>query len=222
MKNPREFILDTFQNRYTCKGYDPERRVSDEDFMTIMEAARLSPSSMGYEPWKFILLNNKEIKEKIRPHSWGAQAAIDGASHLVIILARTNKHMKYDSDYLKYITEEVQGFEEDMARARTEKFKTFQESDFKLFESERALFDWTCKQTYIPLANMLTAAAILGVDSTPIEGFDKEKVAEVLTQEGIYDSEDFSISSMIAFGYTNRDHRPKTRRKMEEVFEIIE
>lgn len=222
MKNPQKYILEIFENRYTCKGYDPEKKVSDEDFRTIMEVARLSPSSMGYEPWKFILLNNKEIKEKIRPYSWGAEAAIDGASHLVLILARSNKHMIYDSEYIKYITEEVQDFPEDLGKARSEKFKSFQENDFKLLESERALFDWTCKQTYIPLANMLTTAAILGVDSTSIEGFDKGKVGEILVEEGVYDPEDFSISSMIAFGYTNRDHRPKTRRTMEEVFEIID
>lgn len=222
MKNPQKFIVETFQNRYTCKGYDPDKKVSDDDFMTIIEAARLSPSSMGYEPWKFILLENKEIKEKIRPYAWGAEASIAGASHLVLILARTNKHMKYDSDYIRYITGEVQAFPEELGNARTEKFKTFQKNDFKLLESERALFDWTCKQTYIPLANMLTAAAILGVDSTPIEGFDKAKVGEVLVAEGVYNPEDFNISLMIAFGYTNREHRPKTRRKLEEVFEVIE
>ena len=66
-KQMRELILTTFNSRYTCKGYDPEKKVSDEDFNVIMEAARLSPSSMGLEPWKFILLNNKGIKERIKP-----------------------------------------------------------------------------------------------------------------------------------------------------------
>lgn len=222
MEDKNKFIVDVFKNRYTCKGYDPERKVSDKDFKTIMEVARLSPSSLGYEPWKFILLNNKEIKEKIRPYAWGAQVSIDGASHLVLILARKNKHMKYDADYIRYITEEVQKFPEDIGEQRMEKYKDFQENDFNLLESERALFDWTCKQTYIPLANMLTTAAILGIDSTPIEGFHKEKVEEVLIKEGVYDSEDFGLSTMIAFGYTNREHRPKTRRSMEEVFEIVD
>ncbi len=222
MKDIRNFILDTFENRYTCKGYDREKRVSDEDFMLIMEAARLSPSSMGYEPWKFILLNNEVIKEKIYPYAWGAQNALDGASHFVIILARNNKHMKNDSSYIDYITRDVQGFSEDMIKARKEKFKGFQENDFKLLESERALFDWTCKQTYIPLTNMLTVAAMLSVDSTPIEGFNREKVEEVLVKEGVYDPEHFGLSCMIAFGYTNISHRPKTRRKMNEVFEKID
>ncbi|WP_089612101.1 NAD(P)H-dependent oxidoreductase [Dehalobacterium formicoaceticum] len=222
MQEARKFILETFQNRYTCKGYDPEKRVADEDFMVIMEAGRLSPSSMGYEPWKFVLLNNQAIKEKIRPYSWGAEKSIDGASHFVLILARSNQDMRYDSEYIQYITKEIQQFPDDQIPARTEKFKNFQEKDFKLMESERALFDWTCKQTYIPFTNMLTAAAILGVDSTPIEGFDREEVEEILIKEGVYDPEHFRLSCMIAFGYKNRDHRPKTRRRMEEVLEVFD
>ncbi len=222
MSEKNEFVLNLFQNRYSCKGYDPEKRVSDEDFMTIMEAGRLSPSSMGYEPWAFVLLNNQAIKEKIRPYAWGAQKALDGASHFVIILARSNEDMRYDSEYLHYITTEIQRFPDDMIEERREKFRGFQERDFKLFESERALFDWTCKQTYIPMANMLTAAAILGVDSTPIEGFEQAKIEEILVAEGVYDPKHFGVASMIAFGYTNRDHRPKRRRPMAEVLKIVD
>jgi len=69
---------------------------------------------------------------------------------------------------------------------------------------------------------MLTAAAILGIDSTPIEGFNKEKVEEILISEGVYDPEHFRLSCMLAFDYTNLDHRPKTRRKMEEVWQVVD
>lgn len=222
MKEKREFILETFHNRYTCKGYDPNKKVSDEDFMTIMEAGRLSPSSMGYEPWQFILLNNEKIKKKIYPHCWGAQSALDGASHFIIILARSPEDMKYDSKYIQYITKEIQGFPDELIVSRSKKFKDFQKNDFKLLENDRALFDWTCKQTYIPFTNMLTSAAILNVDSTPIEGFNREKVEEILIEEGVFDPKHFGVSCMIAFGYKNREHRPKTRRKMEEVLKIVD
>lgn len=218
----REFILNTFKNRYTCKGYDPEKKVSQEDFKVIMEAARLSPSSMGLEPWKFILLNNPDIKEKIKPFSWGAEVSLEGASHFVLILARKPQDMKVDSDYVEYIMNDVQHFTDDLREIRKNKLKSFQETDLKISENDRAFFDWACKQTYIPLANMLTAAAMLGVDSTPMEGFNTEKVEAVLIQEGILDPEHFGLSCMIAFGYKNRDHRPKTRRCMEEVFQTID
>lgn len=222
MEDVRSFILDTFNNRYTCKEYDPDRRVSDDDFKLIMEAARLSPSSMGFEPWKFILLNNKDIKDKIYQQAWGAQKALEGASHFVLILARKDEDMKHDSRYIDYIMRDVQKFDDVMIKQRKDKYKSFREDDFKLNESERTIFDWTCKQTYIALANMLTTAAMLGIDSTPIEGFHKEKTEAILIKEGIYDPKHFGLSCMIAFGYTNRNHRPKTRRKIEEIFEVVE
>jgi nitroreductase len=214
-------LLDTFNNRYTCKGYDPEKKVSDEDFNVIMEVARLSPSSMGLEPWKFVLINNREIREKIKPHAWGAEVSLDGASHFVLILARKPVDLQYDAEYVEYIMNDIQHFEDDLRRARKQKLKSFQNDDLKIAGNEKAFFDWACKQTYIPLANMLTAAAMLGVDSTPMEGFNTENVETILIKEGILDPIHFGLSCMIAFGYKNREHRPKTRRAMKEVLETV-
>lgn len=217
-----EKIEELFNSRYTCKGYDPEMKVSDRDFHTIMEAARLSPSSMGFEPWKFVLLNNQQVKDEIYPFSWGAQAALDGASHFVLLLARVPEDMKPGSKYLAYIQEEIQHYPAENMADRRARFERFIEEDFKLSESDRAFADWIASQSYIPLANMLTTAAALGVDSTPIEGFNREKVHEVLVRHGVYNPEHFRIVSMIAFGYSNRNHRPKTRRPLDEVLEVFE
>lgn len=219
MKDINKSIIKLMEDRYTCKGYDPEKKVSDEDFQTIMEVARLSPSSMGYEPWKFIRLKNKDIIEELKPICWGAENAFNGASHIILMLARTPKHMKYDSEYLKYIMEDVQKFPKDILEQRRSNAIKFQTTDFDLLGSERAMQDWTMKQIYIPLTAMLLTAAALGIDSTPIEGFHQEKANEILVKNNVYNGEDFRIANMVAFGYTNRDHRPKTRRKMEEVFE---
>ncbi|SHF05882.1 NAD(P)H-dependent oxidoreductase [Alkalibacter saccharofermentans] len=218
----RKFIINLYQNRYTCKGFDPEKRVSDEDFNAIIEAGRLAPSSMGFEPWKFVLINNEDVKEKIKPHAWGGEKSLEGASHFLVILTRSPKDLRYDSDYIEYIQKDIQGFSDELREPRKIKYKNFQIEDFKLFESDRALFDWACKNTYIALANMLTAAAVLGVDSTPIEGFHRDNLERVLIEERIIDPEHFGLCCMVAFGYTNREHRPKTRRKVEEVLEIIE
>ncbi|MCK9443188.1 MAG: NAD(P)H-dependent oxidoreductase [Tissierellaceae bacterium] len=221
MENVNDYIVDVFKKRYTCKGYDPEKKVSDKDFNTIMEIARLSPSSMGFEPWKFVLLRNKKVLDEIRPIAWGAQAAIDGASHIVLILSRNPKDMEPGSEYLEYIQNEIQNYPPEELAKRKERYKSFQKSDFDL-NTERTLFDWISKQSYIPLANMLTVAAMLGIDSTPMEGFDREKLHEIFSKNGVYDPEHFKISTLIAFGYTNRTHREKTRRPMEEVFEVFE
>lgn len=97
-------------------------------------------------------------------------------------------------------------------------YSNFQTNDFKLIDSDRAMFDWASKQTYIALANMMTTAAMLGVDSCPIEGFNIEKVEEILSEEGILDKEHFGVSVMVGFGYRDEQpHREKTRQPMEDI-----
>ena len=222
MNSKNDYLMEIFKERYTCKGYDPKKEVSDEDFNTIMEVARISPSSNGFEPWKFIRLKNREIIEELRPHAWGAINAFNGASHIVLILAKTEKEVRPGSDYLERIYTEIQEYPEELLNQRREKYDQFYYKDFNLGESERAAFDWTSKQCYIPLANMLTAAAVLGIDSTPIEGFHQEKVHEILTKHKVYDPKEYKIAIMIAFGYTNKDHREKKRRSESEVWETVE
>lgn len=211
------FIEELFQNRYTCKGYDPERTVSDRDFATILEAGRLSPSSMGFEPWHFVRLQDKETITQITPYTWGAQAQFAGCSHILLLLGRQPAQLRPGSDYLRHIHFDVQGFPEEMWDQRMKKVQVFQDHDQQM-DSERAVRDWIGKQVYIAMANMLTAAAMLGVDSTPIEGFESAEVNQVLIDRGVFDPKVFRLTAMMCFGYSNRDHRHKTRRPISEVF----
>ena len=84
----REQMLQVFENRCSTRYYDPNKKISQEDFAAILEFARLSPSSVGSEPWKFLVIQNKALREKIKPFSWGMQLQLDDCSHLVIILAK--------------------------------------------------------------------------------------------------------------------------------------
>ena len=68
----RKKIIEVFNRRYATKKFDPNRKISEEDWSTIMESARLSPSSFGYEPWKFLLIQNQKIKEDLKKIAWGA------------------------------------------------------------------------------------------------------------------------------------------------------
>lgn len=94
-------MLEIFNRRYACKKYDKAKVVSDEDFMAIIEAGRLSPSSFGLEPWKFILVKNKEMLNDMREFAWGAINSLNGASHIVMVLAR--KGVTGDSEYFDRI-----------------------------------------------------------------------------------------------------------------------
>ncbi len=84
----RQQALDIFRRRVSTRYYDPAHKISAEDFAAILDFGRLSPSSVGSEPWKFLVIQNQELREKIKPVAWGMQATIAEASHLVILLAK--------------------------------------------------------------------------------------------------------------------------------------
>ena len=220
MKSKNQEIIDVFNYRYACKKFDKNRKVSDEDFNTIMESARLSPSSFGLEPWKFLLLKNEKMKEDFREFAWGAINSINGASHIVIVLAR--KGVTADSKHMEHMLEDVKKVPEEMKSVIKEKFGGFQEKHFKLLESERSLFDWASKQTYIVLGNMMTTAAYLGIERCAIEGFEREEDANYLSDRGILDFNEYGLSYMVSFGYRDEEQPVKTRQNLSEVFEIIE
>jgi nitroreductase len=215
MEKVRQTVLDTFLFRHACKKFDASKVISNEDFAVILEAGRLSPSSFGFEPWRFLVVQNPALKEKLRPVCWGAQNCFDGASHFIILLARKRIDTIYDSGYIRRIMTKVQLLPPDKLAQRQEKYENFQKNDFKLLDSDRALFDWACKQTYIALANMLTAAALLRIDSCPVEGFIQDAAEKVLEDEGVLDTRHFGVSVMAGFGYRAAQPRAKTRQPLE-------
>lgn len=217
MKTMNQVLLDAFHYRYACKQFDPKKAVSDEDFETILTAGWLSPSSFGLEPWHIIVLQDRQIKDKLASIAWGARNSLAGASHFIILLARKKADTLYNSAYVTHMLKDVQHLPEDRMALRREAYRNFQENDLRLLESDRAIFDWACKQTYIVLANMLTAAALLGVDSCPIEGFDQQAVDALLSNEGVIDPQHFGVCVMAGFGYRMEEPRQKTRRQPTDV-----
>lgn len=215
-------ILDAFQFRYACKAFDPEMKISEEDFGTIIESARLSPSSFGFEPWKFLVIQNMDIREKLKAVAWGAQGQFPTASHVVVILSRKAVDTKAGSEYINGVMRDVQKLPEEIQEMKGNFFKNFQQKDFDLTD-ERKLFDWAGKQAYIALANMMTSAALLQIDSCPMEGFDREKFEDILAQEGLLDKEHFGVSVMAAFGYRAKDAVvfPKTRGAAENIIQWV-
>ncbi|PHB27629.1 NAD(P)H-dependent oxidoreductase [Bacillus pseudomycoides] len=222
MEHTKEEILKAYQFRHACKEFDVNKKVSDKDFHFILETGRLSPSSFGFEPWKFVVIQNQDIRNKLLPVAWGVQKQLPTASHFVVILARKKEDMIYDSSYISNFMKNIQQLPEEVVTMKLGFYKAFQETDFQLFESDRAMFDWASKQTYIALGNMMTAAAQIGIDSCPIEGFHQEKVEAILKEEGIVSGDTFGVSVLVAFGYRAEEpKRDKTRQTMDMVVEWI-
>lgn len=218
----KDEILNAFHFRHATKEFDPSKKISDDDFHFILETGRLSPSSFGFEPWRFVVVQNPDLREKIKNTAWGAFGKLPAASHFVILLARTKLDTKYDSDYLKNHFKHIKHMPEEQMAKYLERVEEFQKVDFNLLDGDRPLYDWASKQTYIALANMMTAAAQIGIDSCPIEGFNMEKMNALLDEEGLLEEGHFRISVMVAFGYRAKDPNPKTRRPYEDIVKWIE
>ena len=217
-------ILEAFQFRHATKVFDPERKVSESDFETILEAARLSPTSFGTEPFQLLIIQNPEKRELFRDFTWGANGAFNGtagqlgtASHFVILLAHTGATMKAGSDYLKKHNAEVKQFPPEVQEGIAAAYKKFQEEDFHI-KDDRQITDWSARQAYIVLGNMLTTAALMGIDSCPIEGFEIDKTSAVLEEHFGIDPKVHKPAVMAAFGYRGDGPIfPKTRREIEDV-----
>ncbi|MCX2778531.1 NAD(P)H-dependent oxidoreductase [Microbulbifer thermotolerans] len=217
-------IINAFNFRHACKVFDPQRKISDDEFNTILEAARLSPSSFGFEPWQILVVQSPEKRELFRDFAWGANGATNGtagqlgtASHFVIFLAHTDATMHHHSDYLQKHMREVKKLPEEVIGFINQAYEKFQTHDFGV-EGKRQVADWSARQVYIALGNMMTAAALLGIDSCPIEGFEMAKTVEVLQEHFGIDPERYQPAVMVAFGY--RAGEPpfaKTRRPMDQV-----
>lgn len=211
-------FIDAMKFRFANKEFECEKKISDEDFKTILDMGRLSPSSFGFEPWKFVVVQNPTLRSKLQAFTWGAQGQLPTASHFVLILARKASQMRHDSEYITHILKDIKGLPEDVQELYKDFFANFQKNDFKLLGNDRALFDWSCKQTYIALSNMLTGAAFMGIDSCAIEGFDIDKTNEFLKNDLNIDTQEFGISVMAAFGYRkNEPSREKSRQDLDDI-----
>lgn len=221
MKERKEEILKAHVYRRAIKEFEPDKKILEADFDFILEVGRRSPSSFGWEPWKFVVVQNMELREKLMEPSWGAQKQLASASHFVLLLARKGDEMRVGSDYLKNKSQKIDQLPAEVEEMKLGFFKGFMENEFDLTD-DRKIFDWACKQVYLPFANMMTAAAQIGIDSCPMEGFDRAKIEAILAAEGVVDTNKLGVAAMLAFGYKKEDSPyPQSRFPMEEVVEWV-
>lgn len=197
--------------RHACKIFDETKKISNEDINYILEAGRRSPSSFGQEPWKFLVITNDELKAKLRPYCWD-QVQITSCSHLVVILAAISSVKADSSEVLRKFNR--RGLPQDMVDAYIKKYSNHLNDTLS---SDEKTFAWTSKQTYIAMANMMTAGAIKGIDSCPIEGFERNNVEKVLN----LDTKKYQVSVMIPFGYRVKEQSKQLRDSLESIVEYI-
>lgn len=197
--------------RHACKIFDTSKKIAESDMRFILEAGRKSPSSFGMEAWKFLVITNDALKEKLKPFCWN-QIQITSCSHLVVVLAGIES-LKPEFGIVKSRFQR-----REMPQEKLDFYLDLYAKHLaKTLSSDENIYAWSARQTYIAAANMMSAAAMIGIDSCPIEGFEKEKVEEVL---GL-DIKKYQLSMLLPFGYRLNEQSTQLRLPFEEVVEFI-
>lgn len=177
---PMESIIKALSWREATKQFDKEKKLTQEQLHTILEAARLSPSSYGLQPWSFVVVSDPALRARLSEASWN-QPQITDASHLIVFTA------KMPGDAL------VDAYISDIAATRgvdAESFAGFAQTMKGTIANmdEAARLAWAQKQVYLALGVVITTAATLGIDACPMEGFDAQKYNEILglTERGLH------------------------------------
>ena len=166
-------VLSALNWRYAVKKFDATRKIPADTWALLEESLRLSPSSYGLQPWKFIVVNTPSIREQLLPHSWGQKQIVD-ASHLVV-LAVKQPVTPADGERLVEYTTTARG----LPAGALDAYKGMVVGSLSRTPDD-AKDVWMSRQVFIALGVLLTTAAMLHVDACPMEGFVPEKYDEIL------------------------------------------
>lgn len=165
-------MLDKLNWRYATKKMDPSKKVPEDRVEKILDAIRLAPTSSGTQPFEVFVITNADLRARIRPVAWD-QAQITEGSHLLVFAAWDN----YTADRIDAVVGQME--DERGANPLLTQYYDNLKSAY-LPRAAQTNFEHAARQAYIALGFALAAAAELEVDSTPMEGFDPEKVDEIL------------------------------------------
>jgi len=205
-----ESILEQLNWRYAVKKFDAVRKVSEADWAILEESLALAPSSYGIQPYKFIVVTDPETREKLKPAAYG-QTQITDASHLIVVAYKKTLN---DAD--------IEEFVDRIVAVRAQERETLAQYETEMKGAAKRAVDggyietWNSRQAYIALGFLLETAAMLGIDATPMEGFDPAQFNEIL---GLTD---YSAVVLAAVGYRDSENDwlaplPKVRKPNDEL-----
>ena len=167
-------LLDSLNWRIATKKFDPARKIAPDIWKTLEEALVLSPSSFGLQPWKFVVVTDPAVRQKLRPVAWN-QPQITDASHLVVFCVRKDLSAKDVEHYVQSIAK-IRG----VAVDSLDSYKKMMQGSVESAAKGSYLNEWSSRQVYIALGTFLTSCAVLGVDACPMEGFQPEEFDKIL------------------------------------------
>ena len=167
-------LIECLTWRYATKQFDPAKKIPADVWEAIEDALVLSPSSYGLQPWQFFVVTDPSVKATLRPHSWD-QPQVTDCSHHVVFAARNVIDEAFVDKYIARIAE-VRGVTPESLAF----YKDMMASDILNGPRSKWATKWAARQVYIALGNFMTSAALLGVDTCPMEGMDPAKYDEIL------------------------------------------
>lgn len=208
-------LLEALNWRYATKQFDPDRRIDEATWDALEQSMVLAPSSYGLQPWKFVVVTDPAKKEELVAASWNQTQSRDGSHHVVFAVRQD-----IGDDHLdRYMarTAEVRGVTvEDMAG-----FRQVIKGSLDAAREKGTLDEWQTKQIYIALGQFMAAAALLGVDTCPMEGIQPDRYDEIL---GLKDTGWATVVACAA-GYRSADDKyaatPKVRFPAAEVVQYV-
>lgn len=169
-------ILDALEWRYAVKKFDDKASLTEQQILDVKNAFNLSASSYGLQPYKMIVVQNPDLKEKLVPASYG-QKQISQSAALLVFAVRTDFGMDYIDQYFEDMSVKRQ-----IPLENLEGYKNFMKGSFAN-KSEEEIWSWSVKQVYLTMGHMLASLAAMKIDACPMEGIDPNAYDKILDLE---------------------------------------
>lgn len=205
--------LEALKRRYSVKIFDKEKTVAPDIIKNILEAAKLSASSQGLQPYTFIIVESETMKEALIPAFYNP-SQISTCSHLIVVVSK-----RIDEEYIARYFQHI-SVTRDVPLDHLVPFKRSITSHIEKLQDDEVT-DWADKQAYIALANLMFAAALEHVDTCPMEGFNEAVISQILE----LDPGTEKVAVTLALGYRSPEDEfqkfKKVRKPSEQLFKFI-
>jgi len=208
-------LLNALEWRYATKVFDPAKKFPADIWHALEQALVLTPTSYGMQPYQFLVVQDAAKRAALLPHSWNQKQVVD-CSHFVVFTARTEMT---EADVAKFIqrTSEVR----DILLEKLNFNRDMILSDVVKGPRGKTAHEWAARQCYIALGNLMTSAAVLGVDACPMEGINPLEYDHVLGLNG----SGFKTVVACALGYRAAGDKyaslPKVRFETKDLVRVI-
>jgi nitroreductase len=208
-------LVSALRFRYATKKFDPARKLDSASWDALCQSLVLAPSSFGLQPWRFLVVSNPAIRASLREVSWN-QPQITEADRLVVITARTDLTAADIDAWMSCLAESQGKAPEDLAPYRG------MIDGFVGALDTAARENWNIRQCYIALGQLMTSAAVMGIDTCPLEGIDKAAYNRILGLE----NSGYATAMACAIGYRAADDAyataPKARFEIRELIQEMD